>query len=82
MGGTGGVAWAPVAEAGDPQTLQKEAPSDTADPHFEQNAIIPPIGLGLSKNDPSIAQKPFSKQQLSILRQSRRVYSCRSLKEA
>jgi hypothetical protein len=62
--GTGGVAWTPVAETGDPQTLQKEAPSETADPHFEQNAIIPPMGLDLSKTNESITQKPFSKQQL------------------
>jgi len=49
LGGVGGApadeaAGPPADETGDPQTLQKVEPSETADPHFEQNAIIPPVG--------------------------------------
>jgi len=42
-GGGGGGLCAPAEEAGDPHTLQKAAPSEIADPHFEQNAIFPPV---------------------------------------
>jgi hypothetical protein len=59
MGGTGGVAGAPVVETGDPQTLQKETPSDTADPHFEQNAIIPPVGLACLRMINRYHKSPF-----------------------
>jgi len=64
--GMGGVGGTPADEAGDPQTLQKAVPSETTDPHLEQNAIIPPVGLGMHKTTQSIAQKPFSTQHLKI----------------
>jgi hypothetical protein len=57
--GAAGAAGALADEAGDPQTLQKEEPSDTTDPHFEQNAIFPPVRLGMHKTTQSIAQKRF-----------------------
>jgi hypothetical protein len=47
--------WTPAT--GDPQTVQKAAPSDKSDPHFAQVAIFPPVERGKPEPDSSIVQQ-------------------------
>jgi hypothetical protein len=43
---------------GEPQTLQKTAPSEITAPHFGQDAIVPPISIRVGLPN-ALTQKPF-----------------------